>query len=236
MISISRISKLFIGIRYTTTTLAKYRRPWDTNILYAGRISFRRTRTWSNSWSFHQTGTEYSALINNSCRERDRGITFHDGSTLITKKKNQQYFVSFEGIGILRWIYMNTVFNLIPFPILSLVPSEYMSNTLKKPLHLYITVTDFSQFLFPVPICLPRDGDDFTGRMATVTGWGRLKYDGGVPSVLQEVQVPIMENHVCQEMFRTAGHAKVILESFLCAGYANGQKDSCEASRFRLFF
>nr|CAI5843292.1 unnamed protein product [Callosobruchus analis] len=64
--------------------------------------------------------------------------------------------------------------------------------------------------------------------MATVTGWGRLKYGGGVPAVLQEVQVPIMENHVCQEMFRTAGHSKVILDSFLCAGYANGQKDSCE--------
>ncbi|XP_017786556.1 PREDICTED: mucin-3A [Nicrophorus vespilloides] len=79
-----------------------------------------------------------------------------------------------------------------------------------------------------IPICLPRDHEDFTGRMATVTGWGRLKYGGGVPSVLQEVQVPIMENTVCQEMFRTAGHSKVILESFLCAGYANGQKDSCE--------
>ncbi|KAJ8924325.1 hypothetical protein NQ315_007118 [Exocentrus adspersus] len=39
-----------------------------------------------------------------------------------------------------------------------------------------------------------------------------------------------MENPVCQEMFRTAGHSKVILDSFLCAGYANGQKDSCEAS------
>ncbi|XP_028050432.1 serine protease filzig isoform X2 [Monomorium pharaonis] len=79
-----------------------------------------------------------------------------------------------------------------------------------------------------VPICMPEDGIDFTGRMATVTGWGRLKYNGGVPSVLQEVQVPIMENSVCQEMFQTANHAKLILDSFLCAGYANGQKDSCE--------
>ncbi|XP_025269906.1 uncharacterized protein LOC105251146 isoform X1 [Camponotus floridanus] len=79
-----------------------------------------------------------------------------------------------------------------------------------------------------VPICMPEDGIDFTGRMATVTGWGRLKYNGGVPSVLQEVQVPIMENAVCQEMFQTGGHSKLILDSFLCAGYANGQKDSCE--------
>lgn len=36
---------------------------------------------------------------------------------------------------------------------------------------------------------MPADDADFTGRMATVTGWGRLKYGGGVPSVLQEVQV-----------------------------------------------
>ncbi|EDW01783.1 GH20266 [Drosophila grimshawi] len=79
-----------------------------------------------------------------------------------------------------------------------------------------------------VPICMPNDQADFTGRMATVTGWGRLKYGGGVPSVLQEVQVPIIENSVCQEMFHTAGHNKKILGSFLCAGYANGQKDSCE--------
>lgn len=40
-----------------------------------------------------------------------------------------------------------------------------------------------------------------------------------------------MENAVCQEMFQTGGHSKLILESFLCAGYANGQKDSCEVTR-----
>ncbi|XP_032688295.1 serine protease filzig [Odontomachus brunneus] len=79
-----------------------------------------------------------------------------------------------------------------------------------------------------VPICMPEEGIDFTGQTATVTGWGRLKYNGGVPSVLQEVQVPIMENSMCQEMFQTAGHSKLILDSFLCAGYSNGQKDSCE--------
>lgn len=31
-------------------------------------------------------------------------------------------------------------------------------------------------------------------------------------------------------MFEHAGHKKKILPSFLCAGYANGQKDSCEVS------
>lgn len=40
-----------------------------------------------------------------------------------------------------------------------------------------------------VPICMPPDGADFTSKVATVSGWGRLKYGGGVPSVLQEVEV-----------------------------------------------
>lgn len=75
---------------------------------------------------------------------------------------------------------------------------------------------------------MPRDDAEFIGRKATVTGWGRLKYGGGVPSKLQQVEVPIIENNVCQEMFNTAGHNKKILPSFLCAGYATGQKDSCE--------
>ncbi|KOB71469.1 Serine proteinase stubble [Operophtera brumata] len=38
----------------------------------------------------------------------------------------------------------------------------------------------------------------------------------------------VIENSACQEMFQTAGHSKKILNSFICAGYANGQKDSCE--------
>ncbi|CAG9820819.1 unnamed protein product [Phaedon cochleariae] len=99
---------------------------------------------------------------------------------------------------------------------------------LEQPIHESFATVKTHKHGIEIPVCLPRDQEDFTGRMATVTGWGRLKYGGGVPSILQEVQVPIMENHVCQEMFRTAGHSKVILESFLCAGYANGQKDSCE--------
>ncbi|XP_073980087.1 uncharacterized protein isoform X1 [Rhodnius prolixus] len=88
------------------------------------------------------------------------------------------------------------------------------------------TPVEYDQHI--VPICMPEDDEDFTGKVATVSGWGRLKYGGGVPSILQEVQVPIMENNVCQEMFHTAGHSKTILQSFICAGYANGQRDSCE--------
>lgn len=46
------------------------------------------------------------------------------------------------------------------------------------------------------------------------------------------LKVPIIENTICQDMFEHAGHKKKILPSFLCAGYANGQKDSCEVIFF----
>lgn len=52
---------------------------------------------------------------------------------------------------------------------------------------LYILI--ITLIFISVPICMPPDESDFTGRVATVTGWGRLKYGGGVPAVLQEVQV-----------------------------------------------
>ena len=35
-----------------------------------------------------------------------------------------------------------------------------------------------------VPICMPKDKEDFRGRVATVTGWGRLKY--GKPHFLKK--------------------------------------------------
>lgn len=45
--------------------------------------------------------------------------------------------------------------------------------------------------------------------------------------------MPIIENTVCEEMFDQGGHKKKILPSFLCAGYANGQKDSCEVCLYK---
>ena len=96
-----------------------------------------------------------------------------------------------------------------------------------------------------VPICMPKQNDEaFIGRMGIVTGWGRLEYGeeereeclhifcsgGGVPNILHQVSVPVMDNDSCQDMFDTSGHKKKIRESFLCAGYKEGEKDSCEVS------
>lgn len=78
------------------------------------------------------------------------------------------------------------------------------------------------------PICLPTTDDLLTGRNATVTGWGRLSEGGTLPSILQEVQVPIVSNDRCKSMFLKAGRQEIIPEIFLCAGHDGGGQDSCQ--------
>jgi len=84
-----------------------------------------------------------------------------------------------------------------------------------------------------LPICLPdpavaREEAHYTGRVATVTGWGRLRHGGPLPDKLHEVQLPIVPNKECQSWFRETGHKKTIKPEFLCAGFKSGEKDSCE--------
>lgn len=73
-----------------------------------------------------------------------------------------------------------------------------------------------------VAICLPEDNEDFTGKIAHVSGWGKLSHGGSIPNILQEVHVPIVTNSKCQKMFLSAGHIKAIRDTFICAGYENG--------------
>ena len=54
--------------------------------------------------------------------------------------------------------------------------------------------------------------------------------DGPLPSVLQEVSLPIITNEQCEEMFRFAGHYELIPRVFICAGYKMGKKDACDVS------
>ncbi|XP_063709390.1 serine proteinase stubble [Culicoides brevitarsis] len=78
------------------------------------------------------------------------------------------------------------------------------------------------------PICLPATNDLLIGDNATVTGWGRLSEGGTLPSVLQEVSVPIVSNDKCKTMFLRAGRHEFIPDIFLCAGHEFGGQDSCQ--------
>merc|ERR1712002_235768 len=77
------------------------------------------------------------------------------------------------------------------------------------------------------PVCLPTDPTaTYLNRMATTTGWGRLWSGGDVPDELQEVDVKVISNEKCAEMYpRTA-----IAKDMICAAEENGEggKDACQ--------
>ncbi|XP_060808643.1 serine proteinase stubble [Amyelois transitella] len=79
-----------------------------------------------------------------------------------------------------------------------------------------------------IPICIPDDDDYYVGKTAYVTGWGRLYDEGPLPSVLQEVQVPVINNSDCEAMYQAAGYNEHIPNIFICAGRQKGGADSCE--------
>jgi len=79
-----------------------------------------------------------------------------------------------------------------------------------------------------IPICLPEGDPDFVGSTAYVSGWGRLYEDGPLPSKMQQVSVPVINNTDCEGMYRRAGYVELIPRIFICAGYADGKRDSCE--------
>nr|AMO02568.1 serine protease 6 [Tityus serrulatus] len=79
-----------------------------------------------------------------------------------------------------------------------------------------------------LPICVPTGNSTYIGEFATVAGWGRLYEDGPLPDKLQEVEVPIVANKECEDMYRKAGYVEDIPDIFICAGLAKGGRDSCE--------
>ena len=80
-----------------------------------------------------------------------------------------------------------------------------------------------------IPICLPDDNvNDLVGRTGSVTGWGRRSEYGQISPILREVHLPIISNEKCMSMYRLSGQNEWIPKIFLCAGTANGGKDSCE--------
>jgi hypothetical protein len=79
-----------------------------------------------------------------------------------------------------------------------------------------------------IPICLPEGNDELVGRIGTVTGWGRRSEFGKISPILRKINLPILSNEKCMEMYKTSGKMQWIPNIFLCAGTENGGSDSCE--------
>ncbi|XP_008108629.2 ovochymase-1 isoform X1 [Anolis carolinensis] len=78
------------------------------------------------------------------------------------------------------------------------------------------------------PICLPHKGDLFeAGTLCVVSGWGKVKEDGVLSDVLQEVELPIIDSKTCSELLKTL-NLPPIRSNMLCAGFPDGGKDACQ--------
>jgi len=76
------------------------------------------------------------------------------------------------------------------------------------------------------PVCLPSAGaGDFDQWMSTVTGWGATSSGGDSSNVLLEVDVKVISNADCNQMYNGA-----ITSNMLCAEDAsgNGGSDACQ--------
>ena len=96
-------------------------------------------------------------------------------------------------------------------------------------------------------VCLPskemRMGAD---SMITVSGWGTTKEGGSPAEHLLAVDVPVVTDAQCNDMYSkptfdlsiffpflpSSGGKGNIKESMLCAGFKEGEKDSCQVSSF----
>lgn len=74
-----------------------------------------------------------------------------------------------------------------------------------------------------------RDGDDSTRVKFSTRSYidlqnimNNLCLDGPLPSVLQEVTVPVIRNDICESMYRNAGYIEHIPHIFICAGHKQG--------------
>uniref|UniRef100_A0A8C3T965 Peptidase S1 domain-containing protein n=1 Tax=Chelydra serpentina TaxID=8475 RepID=A0A8C3T965_CHESE len=86
-----------------------------------------------------------------------------------------------------------------------------------------------------LPVCLPGPSDAFPGnRTCWVTGWGSIASEVSLPppKTLQEVQVPLIDTVACNALYNIDPDPKIgrdpVKPDMICAGYAEGQRDSCQ--------
>ncbi|XP_045461080.1 uncharacterized protein LOC123671347 isoform X2 [Harmonia axyridis] len=79
------------------------------------------------------------------------------------------------------------------------------------------------------PICLPPRGETFLGETGVAAGWGALSPGSRLrPQTLQAVQVPVIDNRICERWHRSKGIGVTIYDEMMCAGYKTGGRDSCQ--------
>lgn len=85
------------------------------------------------------------------------------------------------------------------------------------------------------PICLPLSADlqsqSFIGSNPFVAGWGFQDEFGDSATVLQQLQMPVLDNTICRNASVKSGTFitnRQFGDSIVCAGILAGGKDSCK--------
>jgi len=74
---------------------------------------------------------------------------------------------------------------------------------------LFLLTANYS--FFSAPICLPEKNEDFLGKFGWAAGWGALNPGSRLrPKTLQAVDVPVIENRICERWHRQNGINVVI--------------------------
>jgi trypsin len=73
------------------------------------------------------------------------------------------------------------------------------------------------------PLALNKVSTEGSRESVTVAGWGATKEGGGIPKLLQKVNVPLVPRAECE-----AAYPGELTDRMLCAGLPAGGKDSCQ--------
>jgi len=106
---------------------------------------------------------------------------------------------------------------------------SYNSNTLKNDIALFKmdAAVDTAVYL---PVCLPPAGADFVGKTAWVTGWGTTKENGDQATILQELELKVVDDQTCYDAMTGAlgtFWGQTFPDEQVCAGGESG-KDGCQ--------
>lgn len=100
-----------------------------------------------------------------------------------------------------------------------------------------VTLKDRIHFTDHVsPICLPKGnmyGENMCDENTYVAGFGDLSFGGAPASVLQEVDLKVINNSKCEKSYSNLIESKLkfplgIKRSLICAGHEKGEKDACQ--------
>ncbi|CAA9998571.1 unnamed protein product [Nesidiocoris tenuis] len=80
-----------------------------------------------------------------------------------------------------------------------------------------------------LPICLPKRGMTFSGRMGLVAGWGKTdtSYGKTGTNVLRKAMVPILSDEECLDWHRHKNIRVELHKEMFCAGHSDGHMDAC---------